>query len=225
MIDHPIVLLSRAKDIIQTEGVWLLFVRSFHYFKRFIFLYRNYYLYKHSIQERDEVYFLPDIRDFIFKIVSSNKEADQLAVEMGYDFRKFFNDARNRLDRGAVAFCVFVDNEIAFIGWVAMNKEAKNTFDPAPYYVDFASSEACTGGTYTVQKYRGKGLMAYVSYKRFEYLRDKGITISRNAVTVDNVISQKVNSKFSPEIYAQARYIRILWWTYWKEMPFTKVAN
>jgi GNAT superfamily N-acetyltransferase len=81
------------------------------------------------------------------------------------------------------------------------------------------------GGAYTVQKYRGKGLMAYVYYKAYEYLRDKGITISRNAVTVDNVISQKVLSKFSLEIYAQARYIRILWWTYWKEMPLTKVAN
>ena len=172
-----------------------------------------------------ETSFAHKISDFIFAIISSNKEADQLAAETGYDFRKHYGNSRIGLDRGAVAFCVFIDNEIAHIGWLAMNKEAKNTFDPTPYYVDFANGEACTGGTFTVQQHRGKGLMAYVYRKRFEYLRDKGITKSRNAVTVDNVISQKVHARFHPEICAKARYIKILWWTYWKEIPLTEVAD
>jgi len=169
--------------------------------------------------------FLPKTGNFMLKIVSSNEEADQLAVNMGYDFRRFFINAKNGLQKGAVAFCIFVDSEIANIGWVAMNEEAKKSFDTAPYYVDFLNSEACTGGTFTIPKYRGKGLMTYGYCKRLEYLRDQGITVSRNAVSVDNIASQKVLSKFSLEIYAQARYIKILWWTYWKEMPFTKVAN
>jgi RimJ/RimL family protein N-acetyltransferase len=173
----------------------------------------------------NEISFTPRISDFISRVVSNNEEADQLAVEMGCDFRRSSGNARHALDRGAVAFCVFVDSEIAHIGWVAMNKEAKNAFDPAPYYVDFANGEACTGGTFTVQKHRGKGLMAYAYCKRFEYLRDKGITTSRNAVAVDNVISLKVHAKFGPEIYARARYIRILRWTYWKEVPLPKVAG
>ena len=44
-------------------------------------------------------------------------------------------------------------------------------------------------------------------------------------VTVDNVISQKVHTKFNPVVFAQARYIRILWWKYWKEVPFTRVTD
>lgn len=91
-----------------------------------------------------------------------------------------------------------------------MTEEAKSTFDPLPYQVNLSDNQACTGGTITVPKYRGKGLMTYGYFKRFEYLRKHGITTSRNVVNAGNVTSQKVHAKFGPIIYARARYIKIL---------------
>jgi len=225
MIDNPIVLLRRARDIIQTEGLKRLPGRGFRYLGHRIVTYADVYLYEHSLQERNEVDFLPRISDFTFKIVSSNEEADELAAVTGCDFRQIFGNARKGLEKGAVAFCVFVDGEIAHIGWAGMSKEAKNTFDPSPYRVDFSNGEACTGGTFTVSKYRGLGLMAYVYYKRFEYLRDKGFTVSRNAVAVDNIVSQKVHAKFSPRIRARARYLRLPGLDFRRETPLERTGN
>jgi hypothetical protein len=225
MIDNPIVLLRRAKDVLQTEGFKRLLGRSFRYFGRHIVTYANVYLYEHSLQERNEVDFLPRISDFTFKIVSSNEEAGQLAAVMGCDFRQIFGYARKGFEKGAVAFCVFINGEIAHIAWVGTSKEAKNTFDPSPYHVDFSIGEACTGGTFTVPKYRGLGLMAYVYFKRFEYLRDKGFNVSRNAVAVDNIVSQKVHAKFSPRIRARARHLRLLGLEFWRETPLERTDH
>lgn len=218
-MDSPGALLRRAKHIFRKEGLRPLLWRGFRYLKRILVTYLNVYLYEHTLSERNESDFLPRIHDFTFKIVHSNAEADRLAATMGCDFRQDFIGARAGLDKGAVAFCVFVNGDIAHIGWVGLSSEAKNSFDPVPYHVDFSSGEACTGGTYTVPKYRGMGLMAYVYCKRFEYLRERGITVSRNAVTVDNAASQKVHAKFGPRIYARARYLRVLNLKIWRERP------
>jgi GNAT superfamily N-acetyltransferase len=225
MKDYPFALLRRAADILRTEGLWFLVTRSIHYIWRYFFSYSNYYLHEQSIRQREEIKYLPKIDSYTFRIVRSNEEADRLAADIGYDFRRLFIRARNSLKKGAIAFCVFVDSEVAHIGWAAMNAEAKRTFDSAPYYVGFSDGEACAGGAFTIPKYRSMGLMSYVCYKRFEYLRDRGITLSRNAVSVDNTASQKVLAKFNPIIYAKARYIRILWYKYWKEIPFRKATN
>ena len=213
-------ILRRAKHIAATEGWWPLLLRGFDYFRRRFFTYGNYDIYAYSMEERNEDNFFPKIRDFDFRIVNSNEEADRLAESLGYDFRHFLVNARRSLDKGAVAFCIFVDGEIAHIGWVGMSKEAKNSFDRVPYFVDFAHGEACTGGTETILKYRNKGLMAYSYFKRFQYMRDKGITISRNCVATDNVASQKAHAKFNPQITARARYFRLLGITFYQEKPF-----
>ena len=116
---------------------------------------------------------MPKIQDFTFKIVSTNQQADELATE-GIDFRSNFINARRGLDKGALAFCIFVERELAHIGWVAMTEEAKNTFDSLPYQVDFSNKEACTGGTVTIPKYGGKGLMVYGYFKRLQFLKERG---------------------------------------------------
>jgi hypothetical protein len=178
----------------------------------YIFHISDYYLYEHAIKERDETDFLPKIQSFDFQMVSSNEEADRLA-RCGVDFRDHFPTARQTLDRGGVAFCIFIGGEFAHAGWVALTEEAKRTFDRIPYHVDFSNGEACTGGTLTLPKFRGKGLMKYVCFKRFEFLREKGMKISRNAVKADNIISQRVHAKFNPG-RCKVLYVRFLKWKF-----------
>jgi len=210
-------LFIRVKDILMTEGALTLLRRIFEYVKPLFFEYGNYYLYEHKIEERDEADFLPEIKEFILRIIHTNEEADGLAKTMGVDFRRRFIRSGSSLYRGAVAFCIFVNGEIAHISWVALSQDAKNTFDSLPYRVDFLNKEVCTGGTVTVPKYRGKGLMTYGYFKRLQYLEEKGIKVSRNAVDKNNAASNMAQAKFTPRIYAEARYLKLLFWKYWRQ--------
>jgi len=213
------VILRRARDILKTEGRSTLFKRSFDFMTSWLFKQDSFYLYEHTIRERGEADFMPEITDFNFRIVRNNDEAEDLAKTMGFDFRGQLWHSRERLDKGAIAFCIFTEGELAHIGWVALNEMAKKSLDPHPYNVDFAHGQACTGGTFTPPKYRGKGLMTYGYFKRFEFLRENGFATSRNVVSTRNVASQKAHAKFAPRKLARARYLRLLWWESWKETP------
>lgn len=171
------VLIARAKDILQTEGLIGLARRGVSFWVYYSFRYGKFYLYKHKhdiLKERNEADFMPRITNFTFKIVSTHKQADELAASTGFDFRQYFINARPALDKGAIAFCIFVDRELAHIGWVALTEEARKFVDSLPYRVDFDNKEACTGSTETIPKYRGNGLMAYGYFKRFQYLKERG---------------------------------------------------
>ncbi len=213
---------SKIKQVLQTEGLIPLLRRGFPFLLSYFLKYGTFYLYKHTLKERTEADFAPRIQGFTLKVVSTNKQADQISANGLEDFRQQFINARRGLDKGAIAFCVYVGNELAHIGWVAMSREAKNTFDGLPYYVDFTNKEACTGGTVTIPKYRGKGLMAYGYFVRFQFLRQKGIVTTRNAVKISNTASHKVMAKFGPNMYAKARYLKVLWWKFWRETQLTK---
>ena len=224
MIGRMSALLTRAKNIFRTEGLKPLLRRGFDFVRPWFFRYGNYYLYEHALEERNEADFMPGIRDLTVKIISTNEEADELAATTGFDIRRRFVRVRNSLDKGAIAFCFFVEGEIAHIGRVALSEEAKNTFDDLPYKVDFSNNEACTGGTETIPEYRGKGLMTYGYFKRFQFLREKGMIASRNAVSKSNIASQRAHAKFGPKICAEARYLKLLWWKFWKEIPLAQTG-
>jgi hypothetical protein len=169
--------------------------------------------------------FLPEINALTLKVVSSNEEADQLANAVGRDFRSCFMNARKSLDKGGIAFCFFVNGDIAHIAWVVLNQEAKDMLNPLPYKVDFSNGEACIAGAKTVPKYRGRGLMTYGLLKRRRYLEDMKVTTIRNAIGVNNTQSQRVHAKFNPRIYAVARYMRFLGWEFYKETPVTHTVG
>ncbi len=225
MISMLVAMLKRARDILQTEGLKPLLTRGFDFASRLLLGYGDCYLYEYTLKERNEADFLPEIQDFTFKIISSNEEADKLAEAIGSDFRRRFVTARNKLDKGVIAFCIFVKGEIAHIGWVALSEEAHKAVDNLPYRVDFLNHEAYTGGTETISQYRSKGLMAYCYFKRFEFLRGKGIVVSRNAVAKSNIASQKAHAKFSPRVVAEARHLRLLRWHFRKEKPLAQPVS
>ena len=217
-------LLERAKEIFQTEGLLPLLRRGFIFLIGYFFRYQRYYLYEHTIKPRNEADFLPKTQDFTFKIVTTNQQADELAAA-GFKFGSHALNARGGLEKGAVAFCFFIDGELAHLGRVAMNEEAKNCFDSLPYRVDFAHKQACTGGTWTHPKYRGRGLMVYGYFKRFEFLREQGMKSSRNGVEADNIASRKAHARFGPKVYAKARYLKVLRRKSWKETPIIEIPD
>lgn len=214
----PRMLLSRAKDILRTEGLLLLLGRGCDFLVRYLFRCGTFYLYELAVKERNEADFMPSLQNLTVHIVSSNQQADELAAS-GFDCRSYSIHARRRLDKGAIAICTFVKQELASIVWVAMTEEAKKSVDSLPYHVDFVNKEASTGGTVTIPKYRRKGLMKYGKYKMFQFMGEQGIVTSRNAVRTSNIASLKAQASFDHRIYARARYLRILWWQSWKETP------
>jgi len=225
MISMLAAILKRARDIVQKEGLKPLLTRGFAFVRARFLEWGDFYVYEYTLKERNEADFLPGIRDFTFKIVSSNEEADRLAETIGSDFRRRFFRARSMLDKGAIAFCIFVEGEIAHIGWVALSEKAHKAVDNLSYKVDFLNHEACTGGSETIPQYRGKGLMAYGYVKRFEFLRGKGILVSRNAVEKSNIASQKAHAKLGPTLRAEAKYLRLLRWRFWRERPLAQPVS
>lgn len=208
----------RAREILQTEGLLPAARRTLVFLVGLLFCYSRYYLYEHIVTERNEFDFLPKTSEFIFELVTTTRQADALTAS-GYDFGSHHPNNRQGLEKGAVAFCFFIDRKLAHIGYVGMNQEAKDSFDSLPYKVDFAHKQACTGGTWTNPRYRGKGFMGYSYFKRLEYLRQMGYSSSKNAVAVSNIASQKAHSRFELKVCASARYMKILGRRYWKETP------
>lgn len=190
----------------------------FYFLVRRLFVRGQYYLLAHQISDKIEGNYLPRIKEYTYEIVTNLEEADRL-VSRGCDFYSTSINARERLKKGSIACCVLVGTDIVNIGWIALSEEAKNTWNPFPYRVDFQHGEACSGGAETLPEFEGKGLMTYGLYKRLELLREKGIKKSHAITEVSNAASLKVQSKLSYKKYARVHYLKILWWQYWKETP------
>lgn len=215
-------LLSRAKYLLTHQGLPTLIKNGASFLLRSVFSCGTFTLYEHPIIEFDEKKHLPRINDVTFVIVSGEEQVRELA-DQGFENicrTRLVPDPRKCLASGAIAFCFFVDKELAHIGWVGLSEEAKNSFDDIPYFVDFSHGQACTGGVVTIPKYGGNGLMAYNYYKRLEFLRQKGYKTSRNAVRKGNTVSEKMNGKFAPRIFTEARLIKLFGKRiYWKQTP------
>ncbi|MBM3156826.1 MAG: hypothetical protein FJ004_06025 [Chloroflexi bacterium] len=210
----------RAKDILQSEGLTAFVRRGWDFVGQRFFSVKFFYLYEHQLKDRNEADFLPQIQNIALHIVRTNEEANRLAEITGFDFRSRLINGQERLDKGGIAFCILADGEFAHIGWVALNEKAKRALDDRPYKIDFSNKQACTGGTYTVPEYRGKGLMTYGYFKRFQFLREQGFKTSRNVVSTDNISSRKSHAKFGPRVVAKARHVKFFCWEFWKETPF-----
>ena len=216
-------LLQRAKRIYQTEGLASLLRRALAWFKYCLFEHRTYLLVDHAtenIKQMDKADLMPKAEYCALKIVSNNREADKMETQ-GFEFRSQVNNARERLRKGAVAFVVFVGREFASIAWVAMSHEAAETLSEPPMHMDFTNSEALCGAVLTKPKYRRMRLNLYMGLHIREFLLDREIATMRGAIGINNAASLKANDKFSPTIYAEGRYLRILWWKSWKEKPLT----
>ncbi|MGB2800333.1 MAG: hypothetical protein WBC82_10900 [Dehalococcoidia bacterium] len=87
--------------------------------------------------------------------------------------------------------------------------------------MDFATNEAYSGSLWTRPEYRGRGFTAYCYFKALEFMRVRGKVVSRASIDVNNVVSQRATGKIGTNIYAEGRYLRILWWKSWRERPLS----
>ena len=189
----------------------------------YFYRYDTYYLLENAIdniKNLDEADFMPKIDNFTLKIVSTNLEADELEAE-GLEFCPHVVNARERLDKGAIALCLFVGPKLASVEWIAMTQEAKECVDEPPFEVDFSGNEVCTASGWTKPEYRGRGLAPYVHFKTLEFLREKGKVFERTSSLRVNSASHRAYTRFNSKRYAEARYLKILWWEFWKEKPLT----
>ena len=215
--------LNNAIDVIRQDG-WVAFFKNMaHEFLGYPV--EKLFLYEHTVKERDPADFMTSLENYEEFFLRSKGELDEL-VYKGYDFGSRESNSRIALSHGAIIYCLFIDKELAHIGRIALDPKAKQYVDGMKSKVDFDHKEAVTGTTWSNPKFRGKGLMKYGYYRRFEFLRELGIEITRNSVDVNNVASNKVHEKFKPKITAIARYRLFLFlFRYWKETPFETQKN
>ena len=222
-MDRLTTLSRRAKQIYQTEGGIALFRRACAFVVYSLFEYRTYYIYADCLRDLpklNEAYFMPKIPTFTPKVVSSNKEADDLEAQ-GFEFRSQVPNARKRLDNETIALCIFVGWELGHIGWLAMTQQGMDSLDEPPYKVDFANGEAVSTGTWTNPKYRRMGLRRYKSFMSRKLALEKGIVVRWAAIRRNNIPS--IKSRASPNYpCAEGRYLRILWWKSWKEKTLSQ---
>lgn len=218
---------AKARRVYHTEGLASLLRRGFRFLLYCVFQYRSFWLYVDPAPNgpsRNEVDFMPRVDNFTFMIVTSNQEADKMEAE-GFEFHSQVPEAAERLDKGAVAFCIFVGTELAHIVWFAMNREAKDASGELPYKVDFAKGEVCTIGAWTHPNHRGKGLNRYSHFRRGQFKTEKGIVADKSAVAKSNIAVQRSYAGTMPKRYAEGRLLRVLWWKSWKERPLSTEAG
>lgn len=216
------MLLKRAKRILETEGLLTLMRRGLASVTCRFFVYRVYYLSEYELENargwREED-FLPNVDGLVFRVVTTNLEADELERE-GFEFRSYPYDidARKALDKGAMALCIFVGSELGTIGWVALTPQAMEGLKEPPLKIDF-SRDALTAPIWTNPKYRRLGLRRYRTFKLRKLLLERGVAMTRGPIAKGNLASVRGLSKIDSRIYGEARYLKLMWWTSWKEKP------
>lgn len=218
-------LFGGAKQIYSTEGLRSLLKRGFAFASSFIFKCQTCCVYMDPIEGLrlpNEVDVLPKVDDWVLKVVGTNWEADGLEAD-GFEFRSKIINSRERLDKGATAFCIFVGQELAHIGWVALTQEAVESLGGGSFGVRLSDHEAYSSGIWTNPKYRRMGIHKYGYLKRLQFMQANGVYAERSVVDKGNVAPQKSNALGGmvsfPGPQAEGRYLRVLWWKSWKEKP------
>ena len=208
--------LARATEVYQRDGLRALVKEGL----AFLNVYRRnqFYLYECPLVHRNESDFIPRIKNFEFKIVSTQEQWDEL-IEQGRKILAHSNRTARRLGSGAVCFLVFVGQELAASGWVATTRKAQASIFQFPYRIDFSKGEACIESAWTNPKFRRSGLQTYLIYKRQAFLREQGKTLTRSAIAAANMGSRRAHEKFKPraKIYAKASYLKLLGISFWNE--------
>jgi len=217
-------LFRRARSVYRSEGLLSLAKQATAYAAGWLFKYDTYYLYGICLEDdadlRDTTA-MPPLDDAACRVVSGNREADDLEAE-GLEFRSQVLNAREHLDRGATAFCIFVGQQLAHIVWVAMSQEAKDSLEKEPLFrVDFSGGECWSAGAWTEPRYRRSGLLAYGDIMRRQFLLDHGVHTSLWAINKRNVPPRRFVARLGPQIHREGRCLKVLWWKSWRERPLT----
>ena len=169
----------------------------------------EYYVHEFDLMALDDTYAAAPMDNLEVHIVESDDDVCRL-VERGYeDCRLTVPGTKKCLRSGAVGLCAYVGGTLAHIAWVALNEDAKRSFDALAYRVRFDEREGCSGGSWTFPSFRGKGLYRHVMWRRFKYLREHGCLVCRHATGVHNVASLRGQEVFPCRLEGTLRFVRI----------------
>jgi hypothetical protein len=212
---------SRVKPILFQEGWYVLLKRGLLFIGNLLFGGGTYLVYEFNYTGESQLTNKKPLIDCSLKIITSLSEYDEL-IRQGHSFgTRLF---RPRLEKGAIAFCIFVDKLLVSEYWIATNAKAKKAIDPIPYKMEFAKGECCSGVRFTDPKYRRYGLSEYLYTARVRYLKEHNYPISKASVSASNEISQQMNAKLAGNITARGRYFHLFAWHYWKEKTVNDIA-
>jgi hypothetical protein len=220
------ILWTRAREIRQEDGLIKLFRSISLFIISPIYIRNSFYLYEYHVKNRlspNEIIRKPVTNDIVFKIVTSNQDADKLELEH-YKFRSYHTDFNNGLttysrwlDKGAIAFCTFARNDFAAITWVISSRYSQDRIGAPPLKVDYADHEAFSRGAWVNPKYRNQGLYLFTKINRDQYLTNVGIRLLRTTIHTSNKMGLVLQRKFESREYGKAQLTRILFWRLWRE--------
>lgn len=222
VLAEQIALFRRWTWILRRDGFAPFIKRGFSFLLWCFFNYQTFYLYRITLGKKlDEVEFTPKIQNFTLKVISNNKQVDEL-VANGFDFGSFVISADRRLDKGAIAICAFVERKLTHISWVAMTQVAKDSITGIPYPVDFPNNEAYSGGTVRNPKYQRLVNLptSVVFLKAMQFVWQSGKTVFRFVVSKSSPLARNALAKgVGAKPYGEGRYLKLLWWKSWQEKP------
>ena len=211
----------RAATLLRTEGLTGLVQGMARYVLYLAHLvYWNEYFVIYEIDTANYVLGLdgPAIEGLEVHILHSEHDVNRMVGEGYEDVRLVVGAAARRLQQDAVAFCAFVNREVAHVAWVAFTQDAQSTFDVVAYPVDFDGGEAWWGGSLTTGRFRNLGIYRHVMAWRLRYCHELGYRVLVDATIVGNMPSLRSQDTYNPRIRAFCRYRRLLHWRDWKEL-------
>lgn len=216
-------LFRTGKDILRQDGLICLVKRASLFLVRLLFSCQIYYIYEKTINETNENKFIPKMQDFTLNIISNPDQVKELKAK-GFDINLDIGaeEAKRRLNEGAILFCVFLGLELAHTSWVAITSKAK--MDPLPLAIDY-QNEAYIENCVTVPQYRGLGLYPYTLCQLLQFLRAKDKTKAKIATLKANTSSIRGITKAGFEIWGSKRLFKILLWKFWKEKQIKYVKH
>lgn len=210
------LLLEQAKYILREKGLIPLIKQMFLFLTRFFFSYRTYYIYENKLSGADELKVAPKIQDFTLDIISNPKQFNQL-VSAGFDRSSYpgTENIEERLNQGAILFCLFVRQDLAHKSWVTT--ESKARIDPVAPRLDYLE-QAYIGDCVTKFTYRGLGLYPYVLSQICKFLRETEKKRVLITTLKGDISSIKGITRAGFELCGEGKIIKIFRWEFWGEI-------
>lgn len=215
---------KRGRYILQKEGLFAFFVKGVRFLRRCVFIHESYYTYELQLNEPMKFESTPKIQNSVFEIIATSQRLKDLMAP-GFDFGIYGVGAEEKLDKGALMFCIFIGKELACVHWAAATQEAMDSLIKVYYKVDFWNNEAYLGWSETNPKYRRLLLSRYTYSEERKFLASMEKIIGRTLVAKSNPASLKGLPKAGGRVYGEGRYLKILWWSSWKERPVIQQAG
>ncbi len=132
-------------------------------------------------------------------LVVLNQDELKKIIDKNYLFEFYnINFVEEGLKKEAIAFCIFVNNNLAHITWLALNDTAKKFVDDWPMKIDWINT-AVWGLAFTHSKFRKNGFYQYVHEQIKKFLLSKNIKFNRFTIKKRNLNSISALSKFKPK--------------------------